>query len=252
MRAPAREGRGAKNGGTCCQCPLPTHRDPKSRKNVVTVHAAQKSEVAPGPVLLLTWGLGRGKVGAMSKQQSGDAPAAEPWDSLDAYSAEFVFHIALGLDRPSEVCKRYGVSEADFERIRSRKDFAAAVAAQTALIQREGISTKLKAMVMRDRMLTVLSALAEDPDISASTRKECALEVLALSGMQRGKPGKAGSEDGSAGAAGPGGFMLHIDLSEADKERRVAIGGFSQEAAAALAALNGEAIEVAAEGEEIQ
>src|SRR3990172_10842242 len=114
MRAPAGEGGGAKNGGTCCQSPLPTHRDPKFRKNVVTVHVAQKSEVGSGPVLVLTWGWGWGRVDAMSKQQSGDAPAAEPWDSLDAYSAEFVFHIALGLDRPSEVCKRYGVSEADF------------------------------------------------------------------------------------------------------------------------------------------
>lgn len=119
---------------------------------------------------------------------------------------DMIREVATGLEDGKDIAKRYGFDEADWEEIKDREDFNAAVTKVRAEMERSGQTFRLKAAVMADSLMDNMYKHAMDADTPVKD-KAAALQLLTRVGELEPKASVQAN-------AGPG-FSITINIPTA-------------------------------------
>lgn len=119
---------------------------------------------------------------------------------------EMIREVATGLEDGKDIAKRYGFDEAEWDEVKDREDFQAAVAKVRGEMERSGQTFRLKAAVMADSLMDNMYKHAMDADTPVKD-KAAALQLLT-------RVGELEPKASAQVSAGPG-FSITINIPTA-------------------------------------
>jgi N-acetylglutamate synthase-like GNAT family acetyltransferase len=118
-----------------------------------------------------------------------------------------VVEIAQGLEDPTQIAERYGLTPTQFGKIAKHRAFRLAVLAKMSELKTTGVTFKLRASVMAERLLDLLYKRATDDQAATATTLEVA-KWLAKMGQLEPKEEKVGPAQVGTG------FSVTINLNQ--------------------------------------
>ena len=82
------------------------------------------------------------------------------------------FELALALESPEDICKRYEVSPADFEKLRKQPAFMKQVVDYRAEIKEKGLTFRSKAKIMAEDLLNNAYEMINHPGVPANVKAD--------------------------------------------------------------------------------
>lgn len=126
---------------------------------------------------------------------------------LDHLNAHVAMELAAGLSTPAEIRTRYGINEAQWDRLKKSPIFRKMLADAVMKVRGDhnaGARIQLKADIVLEDAIPAYDRMIHDKEIPAAARIEAGKLLRDLAG----RSGKGGDTTGPVG----GGFVLNINL----------------------------------------
>ena len=142
----------------------------------------------------------------------GNLPATRQVEPLNARSKEVGFphtlpiELALKVAPEADILEAYKLTYEDFQEIAATPAFVAAYKNALEMVQQEGASFKLKAMLQAEELLGTSWGLIHQKDTPASVRADLIKSTVRWAGLE---PQKAVAGEGGGGGTG---FQININL----------------------------------------
>ena len=124
---------------------------------------------------------------------------------------DMIREVATGLEDGKDIAKRYGFDEAEWDEVKDREDFQAAVAKVRGEMERSGQTFRLKAAVMADSLMDNMYKHAMDADTPVKD-KAAALQLLT-------RVGELEPKASAQVSAGPG-ITINIPTAPPPEEKK--------------------------------
>lgn len=99
------------------------------------------------------------------------------------FNEKFVWEIALGVDKPAVVAKRYGVTKDEYIELHDNPIFRQRLADYTAKIAEDGVTVKMLTNLMMEQNLHVLNDIIKDPTTPPGDRIKAMVELKDMAGL---------------------------------------------------------------------
>jgi hypothetical protein len=134
------------------------------------------------------------------------------------FDPRIAYAIALGLDSPSAVITKYGLTLEQGKELMALPGFIATVKKYKDEVATQGVSFRLKAKIQAEDLLTHSYILATDPEVPAAVRADLIKWTAKMAGLE---PSEKGEKGGGVGS----GFALHITFAGGAPQPAVVQGG---------------------------
>lgn len=147
----------------------------------------------------------------------------EPRQTLSARSEDIGFpatlpiELALKVAPEDQILEAYGLQRFEYELLLQNAAFVAAYKNALEMVQKEGASFKLKALLQAEELLTTSWQMIHDSDAPASVRADLIKSTVRWAELE---PKKTAGDDGGGGSQG---LQININLDRGDA--RIVNGG---------------------------